>query len=135
MNVQVKIDRNTETRAAADFIEKMLGLAVTFSEESIADRVLRTTREHITLVIISLSAAILIALPLGILAARLPRLGQIILGIVGIVQTIPALALLVFMIPLLGIGVPAAIAALFLYSLLPIVRNTYTGALSAHHIV
>jgi osmoprotectant transport system permease protein len=54
-------------------------------------------------------------------------LGQFILGCVGIIQTIPSLALLVFMIPLLGIGGPPAIAALFLYSLLPIVRNTYTG--------
>ena len=127
MNVQVKIERKTETRVAAEFLKKKLGLNVKYSEESITDRVLRTTGEHITLVMISLSAAMCIALPLGIIAARLPRLGQIILGIVGIVQTIPALALLVFMIPLLGIGVPAAIAALFLYSLLPIVRNTYTG--------
>ena len=127
MNVRVKIERETETRTAADFIEKKLGMHVKYNEESIADRVLRTTREHIALVAISLSAAILIALPLGIIAAHLPRLGHVILGIVGIIQTIPALALLVFMIPLLGIGVPAAIAALFLYSLLPIVRNTYTG--------
>tara|TARA_B100000315_G_scaffold172495_1_gene160968 strand:+ start:455 stop:1951 length:1497 start_codon:yes stop_codon:yes gene_type:complete len=127
MNVQVKIARKTETRTAADFLEKKLGLHVKYREESIADRVLRTTREHIALVIISLSAAILIALPLGIIAAYLPRLGHVILGVVGIIQTIPALALLVFMIPLLGIGIPAAIAALFLYSLLPIVRNTYTG--------
>jgi len=127
MNVQVKVERKTETRTAAEFIEKKLGFTVNYSEESVANRVLRTTREHIALVTISLTAAILIALPLGILAARLPRLGQVILGIVGIVQTIPALALLVFMIPLLGIGAPAAIAALFLYSLLPIVRNTYTG--------
>ena len=127
MNVEVKIERKTETHVAADFLKMKLGVTMDYSEESILDRILRTTREHLTLVMISLSAAILIALPLGIIAARLPRLGQIILGIVGIVQTIPALALLVFMIPLLGIGVPAAIAALFLYSLLPIVRNTYTG--------
>ncbi|HIA15103.1 MAG TPA: ABC transporter permease subunit [Nitrospirales bacterium] len=127
MNAQVKIERNTETRTAADFLKTKLGLTVQYSEESIADRVFRTTREHIVLVMISLSAAILIALPLGIIAVRLPRLGHVILGMVGVVQTIPALALLVFMIPLLGIGVPAAIAALFLYSLLPIVRNTYTG--------
>jgi osmoprotectant transport system permease protein len=58
---------------------------------------------------------------------KLPRLGQVILAVVGIIQTVPSLALLVFMIPLLGIGGPPAIMALFLYSLLPIVRNTYTG--------
>src|SRR5262249_31079822 len=76
---------------------------------------------------------IVVAVPLGILAARRPRLGQTILGTVGILQTIPSLALLVFMIPLLrGLSLPAsgalpAIVALFLYSLLPIVRNTFAG--------
>jgi len=55
------------------------------------------------------------------------RTGQLIMGVVGIIQTIPSLALLVFMIPLMGIGGPPAIVALFLYSLLPIVRNTFTG--------
>ena len=65
--------------------------------------------------------------PLGILAYRRPRLGPLILGAAGVIQTLPSLALLVFMIPLLGIGGPPALAALFLYSLLPIVRNTFTG--------
>ena len=74
----------------------------------------------------SLAAAILVAVPLGILAAR-PRAAQAILGVVGVLQTIPSLALLVFMIPLLGIGAPPAMVALFLYSLLPIVRNTHAG--------
>ena len=70
----------------------------------------------------------IVAVPLGIAAARRPRAGQLLLGVVGLVQTIPSLALLVFMIPLLGIGARPAIAALFLYSLLPIVRNTAAGA-------
>jgi osmoprotectant transport system permease protein len=69
----------------------------------------------------------LISIPLGILAHKKERIGQVILAIVGIIQTIPSLALLVFMIPLLGIGSTPAIVALFLYSLLPIVRNTYSG--------
>jgi osmoprotectant transport system permease protein len=68
-----------------------------------------------------------VAVPLGIVCARRRRLGQALLAAVGVVQTVPALALLVFMIPLLGIGARPAIAALFLYSLLPITRNTYTG--------
>ncbi len=127
MNVDVKIEQQSETRVAAEFLQRKLGLSVVYREETMADRIVRTTREHLILVSISLFAAILIALPLGIIAARRPVMGQAILGTVGIIQTIPALALLVFMIPLLGIGVPAAIAALFLYSLLPIVRNTYTG--------
>jgi len=69
----------------------------------------------------------LLAIPLGILAARLRRLGQWVIGLTGVLQTVPSLAMFVFMIPLLGIGTWPAIAALFLYSLLPIVRNTHAG--------
>jgi osmoprotectant transport system permease protein len=65
--------------------------------------------------------------PLGVVASRRPRFAQGLLGAVGLVQTIPSLALLVFMIPLLGIGAQPATVALFLYSLLPIVRNTHAG--------
>jgi osmoprotectant transport system permease protein len=65
--------------------------------------------------------------PLGVLVARRPRLGKGVLALAGIIQTVPSLALLVFMIPLLGIGSRPAIVALFLYSLLPIIRNTAAG--------
>ncbi|HET6148033.1 MAG TPA: glycine betaine ABC transporter substrate-binding protein [Polyangia bacterium] len=85
------------------------------------------TVEHLFLVAVSLFLAILVGLPLGIAAARRPILGRAILAVTGIFQTIPSLALLVFMIPLLGIGSAPAIVALFLYSLLPIVRNTHAG--------
>jgi osmoprotectant transport system permease protein len=83
--------------------------------------------EHLFLVGVSLLAAIALAVPLGVIAAHRPRLGQVVLAIVGVVQTLPTLALLVFMIPLFGIGTVPAIVALFLYSLLPIVRNTHAG--------
>src|SRR5216684_2939463 len=73
------------------------------------------------------AARLFVAAPLAPSAARRPRAGQLLLGAVGLVQTIPSLAVLVFMIPLLGIGARPAIAALFLYSLLPIVRNTAAG--------
>jgi osmoprotectant transport system permease protein len=79
------------------------------------------------LVGISLAAAITVAIPLGIAAARRPRLGAVILSGAGVIQTIPSLALLVFMIPWLGLGAKPALVALFLYSLLPIIRNTATG--------
>ena len=127
MNARVKLDRVPETRVAADFLGTNFGVAATATEESTRDRFLQNTRAHLTLVAISLTAAILIAVPLGVLAAKRPRAGHAILAIVGIIQTIPSLALLVFMIPLLGIGNAPAIVALFLYSLLPIVRNTYAG--------
>jgi osmoprotectant transport system permease protein len=74
-----------------------------------------------------MAGAILLAMPLGVIAAKTRVAGQGILGVVGIFQTIPALALLFFMVPLLGIEEKPAIAALFLYSLLPIVRNTHAG--------
>jgi osmoprotectant transport system permease protein len=83
--------------------------------------------EHLVLVGISLGAAILVAVPLGIIGFLRPKVGEFLLALTGIVQTIPALALLVFMIPWFGIGAWPAIAALFLYSLLPIVRNTHLG--------
>jgi osmoprotectant transport system permease protein len=68
-----------------------------------------------------------LAVPLGVLAFAAPRLGHVILAVVAVINTIPSLALLVFMIPLLGIGTYPAIVALFLYGLLPIVRNTHAG--------
>ena len=87
----------------------------------------RNLVRHLELVGLSLAAAILIGVPLGIVAARSRAFGGAILGMVGALQTIPSLALLAFLIPILGIGVVPALAALFLYSLLPIVRNTVVG--------
>jgi osmoprotectant transport system permease protein len=87
----------------------------------------RNTVRHLELVGFSLLAAILIGVPLGVVAAGSRFLGGGILGLVGALQTIPSLALLAFLIPILGIGVVPALAALFLYSLLPIVRNTVVG--------
>jgi osmoprotectant transport system permease protein len=91
------------------------------------DRLVKTTLEHLFLVILSLGLAILVAVPLGIAAARSERVANVVLGVVSVIQTLPSMALLVFMIPLFGLGAVPAIAALFFYSLLPIVRNTYTG--------
>ncbi len=89
---------------------------------------LRTlTVEHLALVAAAVAAATLAGVPLGILAARSTALGQLELMSVGVLQTIPALALLCFMIPLLGIGTLPSLVALFLYALLPIVRGTHTG--------
>ncbi|GGM93140.1 hypothetical protein GCM10010967_27810 [Dyadobacter beijingensis] len=85
------------------------------------------TVAHIGLTCISLFIAIAIGLPLGIWIARRQKAAWLVLGIAGVLQTIPSIALLGFMIPLLGIGALPAITALFLYALLPIIRNTYTG--------
>ncbi len=87
------------------------------------------TLRHLELVGISLFFAILVGVPLGVVAGRPGPISQIILGVTGMIQTIPSLALLALLvsIPLLGIQIQTAILALFLYSLLPIVRNTATG--------
>jgi len=127
MNAQVKLNGEAESAVAAGFLKQALNLDVDYQIQTAWQRFWQHTGEHLVLVGISLSAAILFAVPLGILAARRERLGPIVLGVVAIIQTIPSLALFVFMIPLLGIGGPPAIMALFLYSLLPIVRNTYAG--------
>lgn len=92
-----------------------------------SDKLLTQTLQHIGLTFISLFLAVLIGLPLGILIARRVKLSGAVLGVAGILQTIPSIALLGFMIPLLGIGPKPAIVALLLYALLPIIRNTYTG--------
>lgn len=83
--------------------------------------------EHIGLTFVSLLIAVAIGIPLGLLATRYDNISSTVLGAVGVIQTIPSIALLGFMLPLLGIGVVPAIVALFLYALLPIVRNTYSG--------
>lgn len=92
---------------------------------------LRLAGRHMVLVLVSLTAALLVAVPLGLALERTRRAAEGVIRGVGLLQTIPAIALLAFMIPLLGIGVPPAVAALFLYSLLPILRNTYSGVRDA----
>ncbi len=88
----------------------------------------RLAFEHVMLVSVSLFVAVVIGIPLGILAYRVPAARQWVLSVVGIIQTVPSLALFAFLIPLFGkIGTIPALAALFLYALLPIVRNTYSG--------
>lgn len=92
-----------------------------------SDKLLTQILEHIGLTCISLLLAIAVGVPLGIFISRRQKLSGPVLGIAGVLQTIPSIALLGFMIPLLGIGPIPAIAALLIYALLPVIRNTYTG--------
>ncbi len=88
----------------------------------------RLTGQHLLLVFVSLAASIAAGVPLGVAAAKFPRAAQWILGTVGVIQTIPSLALFAFLIAAVGtIGTLPALIALFLYALLPIVRNTHAG--------
>jgi osmoprotectant transport system permease protein len=128
MNAAVLIDGDSERAVAARFVERTFGgAAAVGSGPGLWQRLVARTLEHLALVAAALAGAVVVAVPLGIAAARRPRLGQAVLGAVGVLQTVPSLALLVVLIPLMGIGAAPTIAALFLYSLLPIVRNTHAG--------
>ncbi|MEJ2184844.1 MAG: glycine betaine ABC transporter substrate-binding protein [Gemmatimonadota bacterium] len=93
---------------------------------------LRLTLRHLLLVGLSLLAAVLVAVPGGLALERARSGAESVIRAVGVLQTIPSIALLAFMIPLIGIGVVPALVALFLYSLYPIVRNTFTGVRDAN---
>jgi osmoprotectant transport system permease protein len=104
------------------------GLAGYFWERR--SEILALTGEHVVLVLVSTALAVAIGVPLGVALTRRPRLARPVLGFANVVQTIPSLALFGFLIPLPligGIGARTAIAALVVYALLPILRNTYTG--------
>ena len=85
------------------------------------------TWEHLYISLISVGLGILIAIPLGIALTRVPKVANFVMGLLGIIQTVPSFAILAFFIPLLGVGKVPAIVALFFYAVLPILRNTYTG--------
>lgn len=105
---------------------RLLGTGKTQSEGRL-DQVLDRTREHLWLVGLALLFSIVVGVPLGIAAARFQATGQFILVFSALIQTIPALALLCFLIPVFGVGAKPALVALCLYSLLPVVLNTFTG--------
>lgn len=86
--------------------------------------------EHFTVSMSALLLGVVVAVPLGILLVRYKKIAQFVVSICSILQTIPSLALLAIMVPLLGVGKTPAILALFIYSLLPILRNTYLGMMS-----
>ncbi|HZE07152.1 MAG TPA: glycine betaine ABC transporter substrate-binding protein [Gemmatimonadaceae bacterium] len=92
---------------------------------------LALTGRHLLLVLIALLAAVAVALPLGLALERTRRAAEPVIGTLGVLQTIPSIALLAFMIPLFGVGIVPALVALWLYALYPIARGTYTGVRDA----
>ena len=95
------------------------------------DTLLTLTRRHLWLVALSLAAAVLVAVPIGLALERARYAAGLTLGGLGVLQTIPSIALLAFMVPLLGVGVAPALVAVWLYALYPIARGTYTGVRDA----
>ena len=132
LNARVELDRQPFSAAADEFLS-MRGAQRTRADRSFVrllfgEDFVRLTAQHLLLVFVSLFASTAAGIPLGIWAARSDRAGRWILAATGIAQTIPSLALLVFLITLTGtIGLIPALAALFVYALLPIVRNTQSG--------
>jgi osmoprotectant transport system permease protein len=131
LNARVEIDGASFREAAQGFFRQVGTPTVPAARRSwlrqLAQVAVDEGPRHLGLVVVSVALAILVGIPLGILAYQEPRLGSAILGVAGILQTIPSLALLCFMIPLFGIGKVPALIALFLYALLPIVRSTAVG--------
>jgi osmoprotectant transport system permease protein len=123
LNSLVELDGYSFRQAAAVFLGKE-----NLSNTGIPlKKIMKLTGEHLQLVFVALFFSILLGVPVGILATRNRFLAQFSLIGSGLLQTIPSLALLCFLIPFFGIGTTPAYMALFLYGLLPIVRNTYTG--------
>ena len=138
MNGAVEIDGKTFEAVARDFLAGSQAAARPataqghgFWQRLFAPDLPRLLREHLVLVFASLALAMAIGIPAGVLAFRRPRLGALLMAVVGMVQTVPSLALLAFLIVLVGsIGFVPALLALAVYALLPIVRNTHAGLAS-----
>jgi osmoprotectant transport system permease protein len=114
MNARAKLDREPETQVAADFLRAQFHVDSHPHESNRVERLWQRTREHLAMVGISLGAAILLAIPLGVLAFYRRRIGRVVFAVADVLQTLPALALLVFLIPWLGIGYAPAVFALLL---------------------
>ncbi len=133
LNARAEIDGLPAERVAAEYLGgKLLDRAPV--RDGLARGVLRATAthgpRHLGLVVVAVFASSVVGIPLGLLAFARRRLGTTVLAVTGIFQTIPSLALFCFLIPLFGIGAAPALVALFLYGLLPVVRNTHAGLAS-----
>ncbi|HSL49801.1 MAG TPA: glycine betaine ABC transporter substrate-binding protein [Candidatus Deferrimicrobiaceae bacterium] len=127
LNAMADLDGRRVSEVAAVFLG---GAAGTGGRREMLEELSALSLDHLALVLISVGAAVLLGVPMGVLAARYRRAGQLELSAIAMLQTVPALALLMFMIPLFGIGKGPALVALSLYALLPIARNTYAGLMA-----
>jgi osmoprotectant transport system permease protein len=129
IRLNAEAERTKNYARAADLYFERSARSPNSLDDSFPHKLARWTLRHLQLAGFSLLLSIIVGIPLGIVASRGGAVGHVILGFAGVVQTIPSLALLALLVPLpfFGISVRTAIAALFLYGLLPIVRNTATG--------
>jgi len=127
MNAEVLFEKRTFSEVASSFLLSKKLVNNKKEEVSSIHEITEKVITHLRITIIAVLLAIFLALPLGILLYRYALFSRAVLYVVGLLQTVPSIALLALMIPLLGIGAIPAITALFLYALLPILRNTTTG--------
>ena len=129
IRLNAEAERTKNYTRAADLYFERSGRPPNSLNDSFPHKLARWTLRHLQLAGFSLLLSVIVGIPLGIVASRGGAVGHVILGFAGVVQTIPSLALLALLVPLpfFGISVRTAVAALFLYGLLPIVRNTATG--------
>jgi len=129
MNASVLFDKKTFAEVAGDFLKlkDLTNDVAPVKQSSVASEIAQKMLRHLTLTFVALFLAVIIAIPLGVIVYQSPRISNTVLYGVGLFQTIPSIALLAVIIPLTNIGVLPTIIALFIYALLPIVRNTVTG--------
>ena len=129
LNAMADLDGRRVPEVAAAFLGRS-GAAGRGAPREALGELYALSLDHLALVLVSVGAAVVLGIPMGIVAARYRRAGQLELSAIGMLQTVPALALLMFMIPMFGIGTGPALVALSLYALLPIARNTYAGLMA-----
>lgn len=128
LNAMALYDKVSHVEIARNFLnQKGLIASLNKEKQSTGSLIAEKAWRHIMLTFLALIASILVAVPLGVSIFKNQRLSKLILYLTGILQTIPSIALLALMIPILGIGVVPAVVTLFLYALLPILRNTVIG--------
>jgi osmoprotectant transport system permease protein len=132
MNYKVLYEKKTFSEVASEFLrsKNLIRADTEIRTSGVLTDILSKTLTHLKITFIALGLALLIAIPLGILIYLYSFIARPVLYLTGLLQTIPSIALLALMIPLFGIGVVPAIVALFVYALLPILRNTAIGLFS-----
>ncbi|MEM6775646.1 MAG: glycine betaine ABC transporter substrate-binding protein [Pseudomonadota bacterium] len=130
LNQRISSEGEEPAAVAAEFLGSAGLIEPVARGSSRLSRIAQNTLVHLRLTTLALGLACIVAIPLALLVSRAPRAARTVQYLAGLIQTIPALALLALFIPLLGLGEVTAILALFLYSLLPVLRNTLTGLFS-----
>ncbi|MCI0450195.1 MAG: ABC transporter permease subunit [Chlorobi bacterium] len=132
MNAKVLYEKKTFAEVASEFLKSrnLITAETQTVTQSVSSEIASKTLRHLEITFVSLLIALVIAVPLGVVLYIYSSVSKPMLYIAGLLQTIPSIALLAIMIPLFGIGLVPAVVALFLYALLPILRNTAIGLFS-----